>query len=174
MTDTAARLATGSRLALITQISAATWHVVTATGPDFAALHPQPLPPVENNAALNPQPLPPRDAVQLAAAAMAQEYARLAIETTIRGGSGERIIDDMVDDWCLTGWPRTWPIPVVPGGPPEPGPRPNEAVIAPELADAGRIVGALVLANIGSRLAAGQLGAALSRGAERLEAAITS
>jgi hypothetical protein len=38
-----------------------------------------------DRAALNPQPLPPAEAVQVAAAELANELGRLALETEVRG-----------------------------------------------------------------------------------------
>lgn len=77
-----------------------------------------------------------------------------------------------VDDWCSTSrWPRDWP---------QPGQAPVlDLDISPETADpqlvrAGRIVGALVLAGIGSSLPLGDLGTAMLRGAERLSSAALS
>jgi hypothetical protein len=161
MTGTLPETGTRSRLALITQITPAVWPVITSPG--IAGSH-------VDRVALNPQPLPPIEAFQLAAAAMTQEFARLAIQSDIQGRSGAQIISDMVDDWCLTGWPRKWPIPIPGPVHPEPGPRPNEAGLSPSLAQTGRLVGALVLANLGSRLASSELSEAMLRGSERLEA----
>ncbi len=176
MTNTAPNVANRSRLSLLTQITPAAWRLITAAGLpgsriDLAALQPQPLPPVEDViAALNPQPLPPLESFQLAAAVMTHEFARLAIQADIHGRSGAQIISDMVDDWCLTGWPLKWPIPI-----PDPvPPRPNETILPPQLTQHGRMVGALVLANIGSRLGSTELSEAMLHGAERLDATLAA
>ena len=119
--------------------------------------------------ALNPQPLPPAEAVQVAAARLADELVRLAVETEMRGEAADGFVTELIDDWCGTPWPRRWPWP-------GPGPRPADPS-AVEAFDVGatRAVGALVFASIGSRLADGALAKAFSGGAERLaEAARTS
>jgi hypothetical protein len=118
---------------------------------------------------LNPQPLPPAEALQTAAAQMANELVRLAVETEVRGGTAEGFVNELIDDWCGTPWPRKWPWPI-------PGPRPAEG-LAVEAFDVGaaRAVGALVFASVGSRLAEGALAKAFSEGSERLaQAAVTT
>lgn len=118
--------------------------------------------------ALQPQPLPPLERFQVAAAEMAHEFARLAIEADITGRSGSAIISEFVDDWCGTPWPHHWPIPAPHLGP-EPHPRPNEGPVPdPWVIQSGRMVGALVLADIGSRLGGGALRDSLLSGSERL------
>lgn len=156
MTNSNSAIASAA-LPLITQISARAWKVITADTPRGQ----------DEEVELQPQPLPPVEQFEIAAAIMTHRFAQMAIESEIQGRPASRIINDMVDDWCGTPpWPRNWPRPV-PGSGPEPGPRPNEAADQ-RLVQAGRIVGALVLANFGSRLVKGQLGEALLSGAERL------
>ena len=58
--------------------------------------------------ALQPQPLPPVELAQTRAVEMAQAFARKAIDSEIDGRSGTSIISELVDDWCLTPWPRRW------------------------------------------------------------------
>jgi hypothetical protein len=164
MTISTHRAAASDALSLITQISPEAWRVITTTeitraGSEEVELQPQPLPPVEH--------------FQVAAALMTHRFVQLAIESEIQGRTGSQIISDMVDDWCGT-WPRNWPHPRLSPSP-EPGPRPDEAPIPePWLTQTGRIVGALVLANIGSRLSTGELGNSMLDGAQRLtDAALT-
>jgi hypothetical protein len=70
-----------------------------------------------------------------------------------------------VDDWCGTRppripipWPGPWPFP----WPPEPEPHPDWDV------GLSRVVGALTLASVASRLGEGELQDALAKGAEQL------
>ncbi|WP_068275691.1 hypothetical protein [Aldersonia kunmingensis] len=118
---------------------------------------------------LDLHPLPPLERFQRAAAEMTHWFAQHAIESEIQGRPGSGVIDELVDDWCSASpWPRDWP---------QPGPVPVlDLPVRPETADpqlvrAGRIVGALVLAGVGSRLPTGDLGTAMLRGAERLSEA---
>ena len=117
-------------------------------------------------AALNPQPLPPRDAVAWGAADLAQTLARLAIEEEIRGGSGARLVSELVDDWCGTSWPRKWPWPG-PGPYPQGGPHPEPWTIA-----TGRAIGAVVFASYASRMAEGELRDTFAKGADQLAESI--
>lgn len=158
MTITAPRAVAIDALSLITQISPHAWRVITATditrgGSEEVELQPQPLPPVER--------------FQVGAALMTRRFVQLAIESEIQGRAASRIISEMVDDWCGT-WPRNWPH-LHPSPSPEPGPRPDEAPLPePWLAQTGRMAGALVLANIGSRLTNGELRNTMLDGAQRL------
>ncbi|MDH6196643.1 hypothetical protein M2272_003296 [Mycobacterium frederiksbergense] len=155
MTTSVDARATRSALPLIAQVSVGAWRVIT-TG-----VTPQSR---SEEVELQPQPLPPVESYQIAAAVMAHRYVQLSIESAIQGREASRIIDEMVDEWCGTPpWPHRWPHPTWPVPGPEPGPRPNEDLVA-----TGRMVGALVLASVGSRLADGELGNAMLRGAERL------
>jgi hypothetical protein len=117
--------------------------------------------------ALNPQPLPPAESFLVSAAEMAHQIARIAVETEVTGGSSSGFVSEFIDDWCGTPWPRKFPVPW-------PGPRRNEGPEPdPWLVATARMVGAVVFANIGSRLADGDLARSLLDGAERLnEAAI--
>ena len=114
---------------------------------------------------LNPQPLPPAEAFLVGAAVMAHELVRIAVETEVTGGSSAGFVRDFIDDWCGTPWPRKWPWP-------GPGPRPGEGP-SPEPWDVrtGRVIGAIVFASVGTRLADGELSAAFTDGADRLSEA---
>jgi len=115
--------------------------------------------------ALNPQPLPPEpppEGLPVAAAQMAHELARLAIEAEIQGGSSAGFVSEFIDDWCGTPWPRKFPWPW-PGPRPDEGPQPDPWDIR-----AARAVGALVFTSIGARLGESDLGNAFSDGAEKL------
>ena len=116
---------------------------------------------------LNPQPLPPRETLQTAAAEMAHEIVRIAVEAELSGGSSAKLVSEFIDDWCATPWPRRWPQPW-PGIDEGPSPVPWDVRTA-------RVVGAVVFASAGSRLPEGDLGTAFAEGAERLaEAAVAS
>ena len=117
--------------------------------------------------ALNPQPLPPAESLFVSAAEMAHQIARIAIESEVTGRSSSGLVSELVDEWFGTLWPREFPFPW-------PGPRPNEGPVPdPWVVQTARMVGALVFANIGSRLADGDLARSLLDGAERLnEAAV--
>ena len=147
-------------LSLITRISPHAWKVITSTdvvrnGTEEVELQPQPLPPVER--------------LQVYAAMMTHRLVQLALESEIQGRAGSQIVSEMVDDWCGTPpWPRRWPH-LEPTPSPEPGPRPDEGPVPdPWVTQTGRMVGALVLANIGGRLASGELRDTLLTGAQRL------
>jgi len=121
-----------------------------------------------DRATLNPQPLPPAEAVQVAAAELANELGRLALETEVRGGTADGFVTELIDDWCGTPWPRKWPWP-------GPGPHPAMGLpTEPFDVEAARAIGAVVFASIGSRLADGALAKAFSQGAERLAQAATT
>jgi hypothetical protein len=164
MTIAADRVVATDVLSLVAQISPEAWRVITA--PEAARS-------ASEVVELQPQPLPPAEHFHIAAASMAREFVRIALESEIQGRPAIKIISDMVDEWCLT-WPRNWPHPrPVPS--PEPGPRPNEGPIPdPWLAQTGRIIGAVVLASVGSRLGNEELRNALLTGAQRLSDAALS
>lgn len=116
---------------------------------------------------LNPQPLPPKEALQFAAAQVANEIALAAIAAEAAGNeeAAERIVTQAVDDWCGTRtghrpipWPGPWPFP---SNLLEPDPH-------PWLIETVRLVGALTLASVGAQLAEGTAREALGHGAERL------
>jgi hypothetical protein len=115
---------------------------------------------------LNPQPLPPKEQLLLASAAVAHDIAFAAVSAEAAGtGSAARLIGRAVDDWCGTRppripipWPGPWPFP----WPPEPEPHPDWDV------GLSRVVGALSLASVASRLGEGELQDALAKGAEQL------
>jgi hypothetical protein len=120
-----------------------------------------------NASEINPQPLPPKDALLVASATVARDIAFAALSAEAAGnadGAG-RLIKSAVDEWCGNGrprfpipWPGPWPFP----WPPEPEPHPEWDVVA------SRVVGALSLAAVASRLSNGAVRDALAAGAERL------
>ena len=115
---------------------------------------------------LNPQPLPPKEQLLVASAAVAHDIAFAAISAEAAGtGSAARLVASAVDDWCGTRprpfpipWPGPWPFP----WPPEPEPHPDWDI------GMSRVVGALSLASVASRLEEGELQDALAKGAEQL------
>ncbi len=106
--------------------------------------------------ALNPQPLPPRERLLVGAAVMAQDIGRIAVEQNVRGEKAAGFVSEFIDDWCGTPWPHKWP---------HPGPR--RELDADDVA-AARVVGAMVFADLGARLADEELANALIEGADRL------
>jgi len=116
---------------------------------------------------LNPQPIPPGVELQFAATRVANEIALAAVAAEAAGNdeAAERIVAQAVDDWCGTPsghrpipWPGPWPFPWHLD---DPDPH-------PWLVDTVRLVGALTLASVGSRVAEGTAREALGQGAERL------
>ena len=100
------------------------------------------------------------------AAEMAHSVVRMAVESEVRGESAVAFVREFVDDWCGTPWPHRWPWPW-----PWPGPGPDPD---PWIVQTGRVVGAIVFASVGSRLAEGELRAAFLKGAEQLVETATS
>ncbi|GAA4491568.1 hypothetical protein GCM10023094_56140 [Rhodococcus olei] len=153
---------TSSLLSIIARIHPQVWDAIVPHGPGIRER--------SDRASLNPQPLPPSDRYLIGAAEMAHDVARIAVESEMRGQSSS-MLGELVDDWCATPWPRRWPWPW-------PGPRPNEDIEdgplpEPWVVQTGRVVGAIVFASVGSRLAKGELAAAFLDGADRLtEAAV--
>jgi hypothetical protein len=157
-------------LAILGRINPAIWDWIVPMGPVSALtpgatveLNPQPLPPGEA-VALNPQPLPPREFRFLVASALvAQQIAQAAIAAEAAGHENAgRIVADAVDNWCGTRaphpWPHPWPLPWSLGFEPE-----GHWDVA-----GSRVVGALALASVASRLVEGPAREALAAGAERL------
>ncbi len=113
---------------------------------------------------LNPQPLPPKEQLLVASAAVAHDIAFAAVSAEASGsGSAGKLVTRAVDDWCGTRprpipWPGPWPFP----WPPEPEPHPDWDI------GLSRVVGALTLASVASRLEEGELQDVLARGAEQL------
>lgn len=139
--------------------------IVARVDPEVWDVIPRGLSSKSDSVALNPQPLPPRETLQIAAAEMAHGIVRIAIEAELGGGSSAEFVNEFIDDWCATPWPRRWPHPW-PGPVEGPSPVPWDVRTA-------RVVGAIVFASAGSRLPEGDLGAAFAEGAERLaEAAV--
>ena len=159
MTATMPNTRTAMPLAAFARITEAGWKALSSD----AAFHRN-----SGITQLQPQPLPPVELFQVAAADMAHEFARLAVEADITGHSGSSIISEFVDEWCGTPWPHSWPIPRPHIGP-APHPRPNEGPLPdPWVVQSARIIGAIILADIGSRLGAGDLRESLLSGSERL------
>lgn len=148
-------------LSLVARLHPAIWDAIHPQGPVFQRL--------ADRVALNPQPLPPGpDPFLLAAARMSSDFAGLAVAADVRGESSKEWVRELIDDWCGTPWPRKWPWPW-------PGPRPDEGrVVDPELVSQARMVGAIIFASLGTRLAEGDLSSTFVDGAERLvEAAVS-
>ncbi|HET8751479.1 MAG TPA: hypothetical protein VFM43_03010 [Gaiellaceae bacterium] len=150
-------------LAIWGRINPAIFDVIHPMGPERAFSVISPADAVE----LNPQPLPPRAELQLAAARVANEIALAAVAAEAAGNdeAAERIVMQAVDDWCGTPsghrpipWPGPWPFPSYLEDP----------TPVPWLVDTVRLVGALTLASVGSRMAEGAAREALGHGAERL------
>ena len=121
-----------------------------------------------NEVALNPQPLPPEppeQKLQRASAMTAHQiaFAAIALEAAGQEG-GVRMLNSFIDDWCGNGRP---PIPI-----PWPGPWPFAFPLdtpAKSLdVQASRLVGALSLAAVASRMGKGKVQEALSAGADKL------
>ena len=115
---------------------------------------------------LNPQPLPPKEALLVASAEVAHDIAFAAVSAQAAGTDGAgRLVAQAIDEWCGTRprplpipWPGPWPFP----WPPEPEPHPDWDI------GASRVVGALALAQVASRLQEGDARDALAKGAEQL------
>ena len=140
-------------LAVLGRINPAVWDAIIPHGP----VGPQ-------RVALNPQPLPPHETFLFASAAVAHDIGFAAVSAEAAGSdAAARIVSEAVDDWCGTRprpfpWPHPWPYP----WPPEPEPRPDWDIAA------SRVVGALSLASVASRLQDGPARDALAKGAEQL------
>ncbi len=140
-------------------INPAIWDAIIPHGPPIAI--------ASAAAGLNPQPLPPAAKFQLASAEVAKEIAHAAIAAEAAGNSeaAAAIVARAVDDWCGNSpklfpfpWPSKWPFP----WPPEP-----EEEFTPDVG-ASRVVGALTLASIASRIPEGEVRETLGKGAEQL------
>lgn len=151
-------------LAVLGRINPRIWDAIIPHGPVLASSAFR----AESKASaveLNPQPIPPGHELLLASAAVAQNIAFAAVAAEAAGTEGgSRIVMRAVDDWCGTRpphipipWPGPWPFPWS-----EPEPHPDWDV------GASRVVGALTLASIASRLAEGEARDALAKGAEQL------
>lgn len=149
-------------LAVLGRINPAIWDVIIPRGPRTQeGITLSQAVEVE----LNPQPIPPGHELLAASARVAHQIAFAAIAAEAGGADPDRIMGRALDDWCGTGkphlpipWPDPWPFP----WPPDPEPRPEWDVAA------SRVVGALSLASVASRLAEGQAKEVISKGAERL------
>ncbi|HEX2383481.1 MAG TPA: hypothetical protein VHI95_12640 [Acidimicrobiales bacterium] len=144
-------------LAHLGRIRPQAWDAIIPHGPrsrsraDWVSLNPQPLPPG-----------PPEEAILIGAAEMAHDIVRIAVESDLRGQAASGMIQEFIDEWCGTPWPRKWPWPW-PGPRSGEGPQPD-----PWTLNTARLVGAIIFASAGSRLGEGELSSALQAGAERL------
>lgn len=147
-------------LQIVARISPAVWDAVVPRHrlAEVGSRLPSQVPSRIDLVSLNPQPLPPAERFLVASADLAHDIGRLAVETDLTHGGGTDLVRQLVDDWCGTGWPRRWPFPF-----PGPDPRGDAFDLA-----GGRLVGAVVLASLGQRMADSELGAAFTEGAERL------
>jgi hypothetical protein len=153
-------------LAVLGRINPAVWDAIIPHGPVLAGLAVAGEVSKASEVELNPEPLPPKEALLFASAAVAQDIASAAVAAEAAGTEGAaRIVERAVDDWCGTAhprfpipWPSPWPVP----WPPDPEPHPEWDV------GASRVVGALSLASVASRLTEGEAHGTLSKGAERL------
>jgi len=144
-------------LAVLGKIDPAVWDAIIPHGPVVSRKGAE--------VALNPQPLPPRHQLLVASAAVAHDIASAAVNADAAGTDSSRLVTRAIDDWCGTRprripipWPGPWPFP----WPPEPDPHPEWDI------SASRVVGALSLASVASRLEDGDARDALSKGAEQL------
>ena len=153
-------------LAVLGKINPAVWDAIIPHGPVGPHGHAFRSFARSSAAELNPQPLPPKHELLLASAAVAHDIAFAAVSADAAGsGTGSRLVARAIDDWCGTRppripipWPGPWPFP----WPPEPEPHPEWDI------GASRVVGALSLASVASRLGEGDVRDALAKGAEQL------
>jgi hypothetical protein len=151
-------------LAVLGRINPAVWDAIIPHGPLVARGSAVRSFSRGAEVALNPQPLPPEELFLRASAAVAHDIAFAAVSAQAAGSDAAgRIVGEAIDDWCGTRprpfpWPHPWPFP----WPPEPEPRPDWDVAA------SRVVGALSLASVASRLQDGPARDALAKGAEQL------
>jgi hypothetical protein len=150
-------------LAVLGKINPAVWDVINPHGPVHSRVRRFSR---GAEVSLNPQPLPPEHALLVASAEVAHDIAFAAVSAEAAGtGAASRIVGEAIDDWCGTRprpfpipWPRPWPFP----WPPEPEPHPEWDIAA------SRVVGALSLASVASRLEEGEARDALTKAAEQL------
>ena len=150
-----------SLLSIIGRINPQAWDYIVPMGPGPGGRQSASL---GEQVSLNLQPLPPGEAFVIGAAEMAHSVVRMAIESEVRGEPSIALVSGFSDDWCGTPWPHSWPHPW-----PGPGPDPD-----PWIVQTGRVVGAIVFASVGSRLAEGELRAAFLKGADQLAERATS
>jgi hypothetical protein len=149
-------------LAVLGKIDPAVWDAIIPHGPIQRLSVARSFRPGGELVALNPQPLPPKEAFLIESAAVAHDIAYAAINAeAARSDAVGPMVSEAIRGWCGNEprpWPRPWPIP----WPPEPEPNPDWDI------DASRVVGALSLANVASRLDEGPARDALTQGAEQL------
>ncbi len=144
-------------LTVIGRIPPQAWDAIIPHGARVSVRNPAEL------VALNPQPLPPKEAMLRASAEVAHDIASAAVFAEAAGGEPGRLVSQVIDDWCGTRprpfpWPHPFPFP----WPPEPEPHPDWDI------GASRVVGALTLAQVASRMEDGPARDALAKGAEQL------
>jgi hypothetical protein len=152
-------------LAVLGRINPAVWDVIIPHGPVLSHSPAVRSFSKRSEVELNPQPLPPHELL-LASAAVAHDIAFAAVSAEAAGADTvSHIVSRAIDDWCGNSprplpfpWPGPWPFP----WPPEPEPHPDWDI------GASRVVGALSLASVASRLQEGEARDALSKGAEQL------
>jgi hypothetical protein len=135
------------------RINPAVWDAIIPHGPVGPAAR----------VALNPQPLPPKEAM-LRASATWRTTSRPPPSSPRRpAASPAASSSEVIDDWCgNTPRPFPWPYPFPFPWPPEPEPHPDWDI------GASRVVGALTLAQVASRMEDGPARDALAKGAEQL------
>ncbi|MGR0319424.1 hypothetical protein [Agromyces sp. ZXT2-3] len=112
--------------------------------------------------ALNPQPLPPGPDPLVAGAAMASRLANQAIDAYLAGDdSRPQWLDEIIEEWCGTPWPRRFPLPWPPD--PEGGPFPDPWDVA-----SARAAGALVFASLATRFGGDEMSLAFRDASQRL------
>ena len=149
-------------LTVLGRVSPSIWDAIVPHGPGRTTIfRASPGSEVE----LNPQPIPPGHQLQFASAELANQIAHAAIAAEAGGNTGgSSLVARAVDDWCGTPhghvpipWPRLWPFPWPPHD------------REPELdVEASRVVGALTLASVASRMSDSETRDALAKGAEQL------
>ena len=152
-------------LAVLGRIDPAVWDAIIPHGPVLSHASAVRARSLGSEVELNPQPLPPKELLLFASAAVAHDIAFAAISAEAAGNDSARLVSRAIDDWCGTRpphipipWPGPWPFP----WPPEPEPHPDWDI------EASRVVGALTLASVASRLEDGEARDALAKGAEQL------
>ena len=151
-------------MTVIGRINPAIWDAITPMGPGYVRSVSRASP--GSWVELNPQPIPPGHEAQFAAAYVANEIALAAVAAEAAGveEGAARLVSRAIDDWCGTPqghipipWPGPWPGPL--GRTPDP---------EPWFVASTRLIGALTLASVASRIAQGDAREALARGAEQL------
>jgi hypothetical protein len=143
-------------LALMGRINPAIWDVIHPQGPEQGLGSS-----ILDEVALNPQPLPPKELIAAAEVASQIAYAAAAAEAGGNGGAAASIVASAVDDFCGTPprWPRPWPGPLGNG---------DDFGARSSLTAEIRLVAAVQMATLASRMADSEAREALSVGATAL------